>query len=317
MVELQDLFDIYYGNSLDLNKLELSDDGINFVSRTSKNNGVSAVVEEVQGMTKMPKGAITVSLGGSVLEAFLQPEDFYTGYHIYCLETKDGIELSDSEKLFYCSCIRANKYKYSYGRQANRTLRSLKVPDITEVPAWVHQLDLTLFNGAEEAASSAVPEKLDIKNWQSFSYDDLFEIERGKGPRKKDLNGSGSTPFVTSSDSNNGYTNFTTWEPIHQGNTIGVNRNGSVGEAFYQPEPFCSTEDVHIFTPKFDGFDQYVGLFMATLIRKEKYRYNYGRKWGIARMKASTIRLPVDQLGNPDCDFMKSYIKSLPFSKSI
>src|SRR4051812_22086417 len=83
-----------------------------------------------------------------------------------------------------------------------------------------------------------------------------------------------------SSDQNNGWTGFTTASPIHNGNTIGVNRNGSVAEAFYQPLPFCSTEDVHIFTPRFP-MTKYAALFLATLIKKEKFRFNYGRKWGI------------------------------------
>ena len=83
----------------------------------------------------------------------------------------------------------------------------------------------------------------------------------GRGPRKKDLDGTGGTPFVTSSDSNNGWTSFTSFEPIHDANTIGVNRNGSVAEAFYQPSAFCSTEDVHIFKPKFT-MNKYIGLFL-------------------------------------------------------
>lgn len=36
MVELQELFNIEYGNSLDLNKLVQKSDGVNFVSRTAK-----------------------------------------------------------------------------------------------------------------------------------------------------------------------------------------------------------------------------------------------------------------------------------------
>jgi hypothetical protein len=63
--------------------------------------------------------------------------------------------------------------------------------------------------------------------------------------------------------------------------------------------------------------NKYIGLFLATLIRQEKYRYNYGRKWGIGRMKVSTIKLPVDSESKPDWDFMEKYIKSLNYSKKI
>ena len=104
--------------------------------------------------------------------------------------------------------------------------------------------------------------------------------------------------------------------PTHKGNTIGVNRNGSVAEAFYQSQPFCSTEDVHVFTPKFK-LNPYIALFLTTLIRQEKYRFGYGRKWGIDRMKKSIIKLPVTATGEPDWAFMEQYIKSLPYSSQI
>jgi hypothetical protein len=53
------------------------------------------------------------------------------------------------------------------------------------------------------------------------------------------------------------------------------------------------------------------------LIKREKYRYNYGRKWGIERMKNSQIKLPVTKNGTPDWSFMENYIKSLPYSSNL
>lgn len=314
MIELQSIFNIDYGHSLELNKLKLDADGINFVSRTAKNNGVSAKVSKTKDYDPIVGGAVTVSLGGSVLEAFLQDEPFYTGYHIYVLTPKKP--MSDLVKLFYCMCIRENKYRYSYGRQANRTLRSLLVPSLDAIPDWVNEVNLYPFIGAERPASPQCISSLDKTEWKDFIYSDLFDIGRGKGPRIKDLDGLGSVPFITSIDNNNGLTGYTTHSPMHSGNVISVNRNGSVAEAYYQHRPFCSTEDVHIFTPKFK-LNEYIAMFLITLIKMEKYRYNYGRKWGIARMKQSIIKLPVSKDGQPDWAYMERYIKSLPFSSRI
>ena len=177
MVELQEIFNIKYGNSLDLNKLSQSKSGINFVSRTAKNNGVSARVSRILSTETMPKGSITVSLGGSVLEAFVQPSEYYTGYHIFCLTPKKETNLTISQKLFYCACIRANKYKYSYGRQANRTLKNLLVPALKELPSWTNEVDLSHFDGAEK---SKICKKLSppiIE--QSTKLSDLFDIKSG------------------------------------------------------------------------------------------------------------------------------------------
>ena len=137
LVKISDLFDVAYGHSLELNRLKKTADGVNFVSRTANNNGVSARVATAPDIEPMEAGKLTVALGGSVLETFVQPEPFYTGFHIFCLTPL--IEMSLEQKLYYCMCIRANKYRYNYGRQANRTLRDIMVPDISEIPEWVSE----------------------------------------------------------------------------------------------------------------------------------------------------------------------------------
>ena len=135
MIELQEIFEVKYGVNLELNKLTQSDEGINFVSRTAKNNGISAKVKPLDNVDPIPAGCISVAGGGSVLESFLQYEPFYSGRDMYYLSPK--IELTDQQKLYYCACIKANKDKYSYGRQANRTLKYLKVPAVEDIPTWV------------------------------------------------------------------------------------------------------------------------------------------------------------------------------------
>lgn len=135
MIKLSDIFSVVYGHSLGLNKLEMDDSGINFVSRSSANNGVAARVKLIPDLPPMPSGTITVALSGSVLESFVQPEPFYTSFHIYCLTPLEPMTFQ--EKIYYCMCIKANKYRYNYGRQANRTLRDILVPARKEIPRWV------------------------------------------------------------------------------------------------------------------------------------------------------------------------------------
>ena len=57
-------------------------------------------------------------------------------------------------------------------------------------------------------------------------------------------------------------------------------------------------------------------LFFATIINYESFRFCYGRNCtnGIDNLK---IKLPVDDNEKPDYQFMKNYIKSLPFSNKI
>jgi hypothetical protein len=137
LIKLDKLFEVKYGVNLELNALIQDSNGINFVSRTARNNGVSARVAMLPKVTPIEAGVLTVAGGGSVLETFVQPEPFYSGRDLYYL--KPLVTLSLEQKLYCCICIRANKYRYNYGRQANRTLKDLMIPDPRKAPAWVNK----------------------------------------------------------------------------------------------------------------------------------------------------------------------------------
>jgi len=149
---------------------------------------------------------------------------------------------------------------------------------------------------------------IDTSNWKKFKYEDVFVIKKGKRLTKEDFI-SGNTPFIGAIDNNNGYRDFIGQEPIHKANTITVNYNGSVGEAFYQPKDFWASDDVNVLYPKF-RFNEHIAMFILPIIKKEKYRFNYGRKWESTRMKKSIILLPAKD-GKVDVDFMENHIKSL------
>ena len=75
------------------------------------------------------------------------------------------------------------------------------------------------------------------------------------------------------------------------GRSAGTSYNGSIAEAFYQPVPFVASDDVNVLYPKFPP-NKHIAIFLCTLIRQEKYRFNYGRKWHAEKMRESVIRLP-------------------------
>ena len=169
--------------------------------------------------------------------------------------------------------------------------------------------------------------KLDIANWKIFTLGKLFDIKKGKRLTAEDQE-EGEYLYIGAIDSNNGVANHIGQKPIHDGNTISLSYNGSVGEAFYQVEPYWATDDVNALYSKYDGFNKNIGLFMVTVIRKEKYRFSYGRKWTLENMKIAEIRLPIQYNSNktpfiddshkysdegyvPDWKFMENYIKSL------
>lgn len=134
---VSELFDVKYGNGFELTYLHRDPHGVDFVARGKKNNGITARVRRLPGFIPFPAGCITVAVSGSVMESFLQKSPFYTAYHVMVLSPLPHIEMSDAVKLYYCMCLRRNKFRYSYGRQANETLRDLQIPVLDEIPEYV------------------------------------------------------------------------------------------------------------------------------------------------------------------------------------
>lgn len=126
---LSEIFTVKYGINMELNACTIADkddeDAVNFVARTESNNGVTARVKIVEGKKPQEAGLITCAGGGSVLSTFLQEEPFYSGRDLYLLIPKQ--EMTKCAKLFCITVIKANKYRYSYGRQANITLPCLEL----------------------------------------------------------------------------------------------------------------------------------------------------------------------------------------------
>lgn len=310
LVPLSEIFDIKNGTSLELLNCDPSSNGIAFISRTSANNGLVARIHEVE-IPPLAKHCITVALGGSVLSSFYQPEPFYTSFHIQCLYPKHL--LSENEMLCYCTAIEANKYRYNYGRQANKTLKNIKVPTVNSIRERGIQFDPQPISCDAVENSSLL---LEPTKWEWFRYADLFEIYSSKDENLVDVL-IGGTPYISSTQLQNGVSQWVETDASHDSGAITVARNGSVGSAFFQAQPFLgSPDDIRIFRPKF-AMNQYVGIFLSTLIEKEKYRYAYGRKFGTKRMQASKIKLPVIKNGAPDWEFMERYIKSLPYSSNL
>lgn len=147
---------------------------------------------------------------------------------------------------------------------------------------------------------------------------DYFEIKKGKR-LTSDEQTEGSTPYIGAIDSNNGIANYIGQDAIHAGNTISLSYNGSVGEAFYQPRPFWATDDVNVLYFREENgvpFNKYIALFVCAVLRQEKYRYSYGRKWVLDSMKSTIIKLP-EKSGKPNWSYMEGFIKNLPYGDRI
>ena len=148
--------------------------------------------------------------------------------------------------------------------------------------------------------------------WKRFRIGDYFSVEYGKFRPKKEL-GNGNINYITTSGFNNGVTDtYTTAE--HQGNCITVASDGALmGTAFYQKEPFSTSNIVSTLTPfSSTPLNEYNALFLCAIIYQKRGEFGWlGYKFSVDRVRNLMVLLPADNAGNPDWDYMENYIKEL------
>lgn len=315
-VPITKLFKILSGTDMELNKLEESPKGINFVSRNRNNNGVVARVKEVPGKTPLPANTISVALSSSsTMYSYYQDEPYYTAYHVAGLQPL--VEMSKRQMLFYCTCLIANRYKYNWGRQADKSISQILLPDICDIPQWVNEVPIRDLSFYKQKKIDSKAELFSVI-WHEFNlYPDVFDMAPGNYIPASDY-GIGNVPYVSSSDTNNGIGNMTDLEPTYSGNKLTIGKVSC--STYYQPVPFCATSDVTVLTPKFE-MNQYSGIFIATVINQNSFKWNYGRQIRLNNCKDLKVFLPAIKINEfdyvPDYRFMEDYIKHMSFSKAL
>lgn len=168
---------------------------------------------------------------------------------------------------------------------------------------------------------------MDTTKWVDFYLGRVFEIEKGKRLTKENIM-PGDLNFLGAIQGRNGVREKINEEPLFQGNCISVNYNGcGVGEAYYQKEPFWASDDVNVLLLRRHEMNETLAMFFITIIRNEKYRFSYGRKWNKEQMQKTVIKLPAcmiegeylidddkfysDEGYIPDFSFMEQFILSL------
>ena len=150
---------------------------------------------------------------------------------------------------------------------------------------------------------------LDTSQWESFLLSEIFVIKKGKRLTKENQI-PGDTIFIGATSKNNGITANIGQAPIFRGNAISLTYNGSIGEAFYQKDPFWASDDVNVLYPKDFLLTENIALFLCAILRFEGRRWSYGRKWNLDNMNQTSIRLPATKEKKIDIQYIESYMSS-------
>ena len=311
-MKIKDLFDYKYGVNLELiNCQETSikdNNSVNFVARTSVNNGVTARVKIIDGLAPQKAGTLTLAVSGSVLSCFVQTEDYYSGRDLYVLTPKSRLTLE--QKLFYAMCINKNAYRYSYGRAANKTFPDIDIPELDECNKIIQNNKIKKINTRNKVSNFS----LNTEEWKEFKLGDLFKLVNGiKYPSyDREL---GNLPLVSTTSFNNGISDYIDDRCEKYNNILTVAYSGSVGATFYQEKTVFVGETVFALIPKFE-MNKYIAMFLCTILNHHNFKYTYGRKIIGTRYVDDILKLPAKD-DQPDWQFMENYVKSLRFADRI
>lgn len=193
-------------------------------------------------------------------------------------------------------------------------ITSSNTPDYKFMCDYINSIypDLRYVKGA---VNNQAHLSLDTSTWKEYKLTALFNIAKGTISKKTKQ---GKTVCITATCKNNGIGGSTDVPPVHNGNSITLSVDGSIGEAFYQARPFSANTAVAVLSPlEATQLNKYTALFICTILRKEGQKYSYDYKWSLVRLKDTTIKLPSTPSGEPDWKFMEDYIKQLPYSAGI
>ena len=122
---LYDIFEIDSGTKMDKVAMKFDNPSINFVGRSGINNGVTAIVDEIDGYKPYEAGNLTLALGGAYLgSCFVQEKKFYTSQNVIVLIPK--CEMSINAKQFICSVIfkEGNMHYKAFIDELNRHIKT-------------------------------------------------------------------------------------------------------------------------------------------------------------------------------------------------
>lgn len=333
---LGELFDIYTGKDLIYSSLTYGEYPV--IGHKAENNGITAYTEKLGGYT-LYDNTTTISLAdrGNFF-ASVQSKPFYIGTRVKALTAKFRSNIHIL--LFIATLINKESFRFSYGRNScDRTdniaikLPSTNIngklfPDLDYIEKLTKQNIIPALPSKSRAVwkgaynnkpISSTPITLDSVKWNRFVMTDIFQsFERGKVHSQYSLPSGNEYFYVGAKKDANGVMTQCGYEEslISKGNCVIFicNGEGSVGYSNYMDRDFMASGDLILGYG--DKINQYTGLFLCTILDRERPKYSFGRKYG-KYVKGTKILLPTTSDNTPDWEFMENYIKSLPYSANI
>ena len=309
---LSQITKLHYGNKFDKNKMTYARPDVNFVSRTAANNGISDVVDRIDGVTPYPAGCVSLAFGGSIGSCFLQDKPFYTGQNVGVIEFSSDVP--HEAKLYFVTALeKVCKAKYvTFSDEINKHFKtdlavSLPVTTVM-VPDWAALETLLKVHGGGAEMS-----KIDTSSWKKFKISDLFTAQTGNVDiQKTHINGKGIS-VVSSGVEGNGIIGKTDMDAkVFPAGTLTVDMFGNV---FYRDFKYKMVTHARVFSMSLKddvaNMPVEIGLFLEASLKFLTQMFSFNNMCTFDKISDLEISLPVTTQDVPDWDYMQERIAEL------
>lgn len=310
--------------------LQTVEKGIPYITRTSLNNGLEAIVNEDKSYVVNKGNAI--SLGAENADFFYHINDFITGNKMYVIRHS---KMNNYSGLFLVQAFRQSikECGFGYGKGLTGTRfknRIVLLPiDSNGHINWKFMEDYIKQEQKVQAQKVANYYEqrmiecgfgllgLEDVEWKEFYLTELFDIKRGNQNNMVACR-DGDIPLVSAKKIDNGYKAFISdnGKEIFEDNILTLNNDGDggVGMAFYQPHHMALDTHVTALIPKFP-IDKYSQLFLSRAITNQRDKFSHGYSINNSRLQKQKIILPADENGNPHWKYMRMFMKKIESEK--
>lgn len=329
--KVSDILQIYNGKGITKEEIEENIGDFNAVQSGEENNGVIGKINKEycyqKGYTLTEEPCLTVARSGSSGYVSFQPYGCVVGDSAKILIIK-GIHKTINIYLFIQTLLRANRFKYAYGRKVTednymRDIIYLPVSSDGQ-PDWQYMEKYMKKHLIKipQTKSTTPKDMINTENWHFFKVGQLFKLETGKVSSTEVLTEGEDVFYCGAKKDENGIMSRCAYDKkyISKGNCIVFicDGQGAVGYNNYMDRDFIAT--VNLVMGYNDNLNKYNGLFLVSLLDLERPKFSFGRKR--KKTLANTeIKLPAKLNSKneyePDWQFMEEYIKSLPYSDVI
>ena len=347
-VKLGDLFNIQKLRGFNKDELRPNPEGAyDYITRTSLNNGIESVTDEVPNKT--PNEPNTYSLGLIQMTFFFRDRPWYAGqfvrkitpkfqgntlvylYMLTCLrktsETLLGVLVRDVDDTFNNMSVKVpinsenNMLDFQYMENKMKSLEQNEIKVLSNYLSITKLSDYKL-TSKDIQILKYKPKLLKYKVGHTYykrkkinfvSDEGLFDIV----PTKKKINANivkfdGKYPYVARGESKNGirgYINYNT-EFLNPANTISFGQDTAT--MYYQPKDYFTGDKIQIFelNEKYGKLTENIAMYLISSMKRAFTNFEWGiTSFALEILADIDIELPVTQDNTIDFEYMEKYIR--------